>query len=155
MTVNVSVQNDDFNVGELYNQLATDSRSGAVATFCGLVRDNSGDLKALELEHYPQMTEKALHGIVEQAQQRWPLQRVTVIHRVGYLRVNEQIVFVGVASGHRDAAFEATRFIMDYLKTRAPFWKKEHYADKTHWVEAKQSDDEAAKRWQGSESCGD
>ena len=106
------------------------------------------DLQALELEHYPQMTEKALQGIVAQAQQRWPLAAVTVIHRVGYLRVNEQIVFVGVASGHRDAAFAATSFIMDYLKTKAPFWKKEHYAEGSRWVAAKDSDTVAANRWE-------
>lgn len=155
MTVRVGVQQQDFNVGELYNQLAGDPSSGAVSVFCGLVRDDDGELEALELEHYPVMTEKALNGIVEQARKRWSLNQVTVIHRVGYLRTNEQIVFVGVTSGHRHDAFEATHFIMDYLKTRAPFWKKEHFAKTARWVEAKVSDEAAAKRWQGSDACGD
>lgn len=148
MSVQVAVQTEDFDVADCYKTLAKHASCGAVATFSGLVRDDTGDLQALELEHYPQMTEKALQGIVAQAQQRWPLAAVTVIHRVGYLRVNEQIVFVGVASGHRDAAFAAASFIMDYLKTKAPFWKKEHYAEGSRWVAAKDSDTVAASRWE-------
>lgn len=155
MAHTVRVQTEDFNAGLMYEALVGDPKSGAVVTFSGLVRDDSGTLQALELEHYPPMTEKALEDIVAQAAERWPLQHSIVVHRVGYLRVNEQIVYVGVASGHRQAAFEAASFIMDYLKTRAPFWKKEHYTDGSHWVEAKHSDNIAAARWKDKDTCGD
>jgi molybdopterin synthase catalytic subunit len=124
-------------------------RVGAVASFVGLVRDiNEGDsVTTLTLEHYPAMTEKSLRGIVEEAMQRWSLLDVTVIHRVGLLKPLDRIVFVGVASMHRGEAFAACEFIMDYLKTRAPFWKKEGTPEGSRWVEARQSDEEAATRW--------
>lgn len=154
MSHTVRVQAEDFDAGSLFQELSGDPRCGAVVTFAGLVRDDTGELKALELEHYPQMTEKALKTIVAQAAEQWPLHKSTVVHRVGYLHVNEQIVFVGVASGHRQAAFEAASFIMDFLKTQAPFWKKEHYTDGSRWVAAKQSDSDAAERWQDKDACG-
>ena len=122
---------------------------GAVVGFVGYVRDyNEGDpVSGMWLEHYPGMTEKALTGIVEQAQTRWPLLDVQVLHRVGQLEPGEPIVFVGVASAHRQAAFEANAFIMDYLKTRAPFWKREATPDGERWVDARDSDEVALSRW--------
>ena len=125
---------------------ALSAGAGAVATFTGFVRAENG-LSALVLEHYPGMTEREIAGHVEDAGRRWPLTAVTVIHRVGELRPGDAIVFVGVAAGHRREAFAACEFLMDYLKTRAPFWKEERGAGGSHWVEAKASDDEAAKRW--------
>ncbi|MGM0906297.1 MAG: molybdopterin synthase catalytic subunit MoaE [Pseudomonadota bacterium] len=148
MSISVRVQQEDFDLAAEYQRLAQNNQCGAVVTFTGLVRDSAeGGLRGLELEHYPGMTEKALAGIVEEAHKRWNLYGVTVIHRVGYLALNEQIVMVAVASGHRKAAFSAASFIMDYLKTRAPFWKKEHTEEGEHWVEAKQSDQQAAEQW--------
>lgn len=148
MSISVRVQQEDFDLAAEYQHLAKNNHCGAVVTFTGLVRDSAeGGLRGLELEHYPEMTEKALTGIVEEAQKRWNLHGVTVIHRVGYLALNEQIVMVAVASAHRQAAFSAASFIMDYLKTRAPFWKKEHMEEGEHWVEAKQSDQQAAEQW--------
>lgn len=145
----IKVQTEDFDLATEYNHLNGAHTSGAVVTFSGLVRDDEGQLLGLELEHYPGMTEKALSKIVEVAATRWSLNAVTVIHRVGYLKVNEQIVFVGVASAHRGAAFEAASFIMDYLKTQAPFWKKEHSVNGGQvWVAAKDTDQQAAERWQ-------
>ena len=128
---------------------AANAGVGAVVTFTGYVRDfNDGrDVAGMFLEHYPGMTEKALGNIVLEAEQRWPLLKLDVIHRVGALAPGEPIVFVGVASAHRQAAFQACDFVMDYLKTRAPFWKKEQTADGPHWVEARASDDAAADRW--------
>ncbi|MCM8565879.1 molybdopterin synthase catalytic subunit MoaE [Thauera linaloolentis] len=122
---------------------------GAVASFVGLVRDaNDGNgVSAMTLEHYPGMTEKALDEIVEQARQRWSLLRVRVIHRFGRLEPADRIVFVGVASAHRGDAFAACEFIMDYLKTRAPFWKCEETPVGARWVDARISDDSAAARW--------
>lgn len=122
---------------------------GAVVTFTGLVRNHSalGSVDAIELEHYAGMTEKSLLAIAEEAQSRWPLSGVTVIHRIGYLKAGEPIVLVVTASAHRDAAFQAASFLMDYLKTRAPFWKKEWVNGVAHWVEAKASDAGAAQRW--------
>ena len=148
MSISVRVQQEDFDLATEYQRLAQNKQCGAVVTFTGLVRDSvEGGLRGLELEHYPGMTEKALASIVEEAQKRWYLHGVTVIHRVGYLALNEQIVMVAVASGHRQAAFSAASFIMDYLKTQAPFWKKEHTEKGEHWVEAKQSDQQAAEQW--------
>ena len=120
-----------------------------MVTFTGKVRNhNLGDsVSGLTLEHYPGMTEKALAEIISEARTRWPLQRVTVIHRVGELHAGEQIVFVGVSSSHRSAAFAGAEFIMDYLKTRAPFWKREATSEGGRWIEAKESDDNAANRW--------
>ena len=151
MTVDrILVQRADFSLGEEYERLATRHDSGAIVTFVGKVRDfNQGEeVKGLSLEHYPGMTEKALADIVTEARGRWPLQECTLIHRIGDLLLGDQIVLVAVSSAHRDAAFEACHFIMDFLKTRAPFWKKELTAEGVQrWVEAKQSDDAAAARW--------
>ena len=139
----------DFQVGDEYQWLAECDDDGAVVTFTGKVRNhNLGDsVSGLTLEHYPGMTEKALAEIISEARTRWPLQRVTVIHRVGELHAGEQIVFVGVSSSHRSAAFAGAEFIMDYLKTRAPFWKREATSEGGRWIEAKESDDNAANRW--------
>lgn len=153
--VKIQVNEANFDVGDEYDRLADDPTFGAVVTFTGLVRELQGArLEAMTLEHYPAMTEQALAAIVHEAKVRWPLGRVTVIHRVGRLTLNEQIVFVGVASAHRNAAFAAAEFIMDYLKTRAPFWKKEHTDQGDYWVAAKTSDEQAAERWQSSDLQG-
>jgi molybdopterin synthase catalytic subunit len=146
----ILVQETDFDPGaEIAALHAGQPKVGAVASFVGLVRDvNEGDaVRTLTLEHYPAMTEKSLRGIVDEAMQRWSLLDVTVIHRVGKLNPLERIVFVGVASRHRGEAFAACEFIMDYLKTRAPFWKKEGTPQGERWVEARSSDDHAADRW--------
>ncbi|MDV5170477.1 molybdopterin synthase catalytic subunit MoaE [Photobacterium rosenbergii] len=146
----ISVQFEDFSVAEEYAQLSQGADAGAVVTFVGKVRDfNQGDaVTGLSLEHYPGMTEKSLEEIVVQARERWPLLKTRVIHRVGDLALGDQIVFVGVTSAHRGAAFEACEFIMDYLKTRAPFWKKEQTPDESRWVDARETDTSAADRWQ-------
>jgi len=125
-------------------------QAGAIVTFSGLVRDLEGDkqVQSLVLEHYPGMTETSLEKIVQEASERWPVIDTTVIHRVGELKAAEQIVFVAVASLHRQAAFSACEFIMDYLKTRAPFWKKCRDENGENWVEAKDSDEQASLRWQ-------
>lgn len=149
-TDRILVQRADFSLGEEYERLAARHDSGAIVTFVGKVRDfNQGDaVKGLSLEHYPGMTEKALTDIVTESRGRWPLQECTLIHRIGDLLLGDQIVLVAVSSAHRDAAFEACHFIMDFLKTRAPFWKKELTAEGVQrWVEAKASDDAAAARW--------
>lgn len=146
----ISVQTQDFDMAEEYQQLITDSASeGAVVTFTGLVRDFNQDkvIHSLFLEHYAGMTEKALLDIVMQAKQRWPLGKVKVIHRVGELKISDQIVFVGVTSMHREAAFEACQFIMDYLKNDAPFWKKEVTNQGERWVEFNDKDKNAQQRW--------
>ena len=121
--------------------------AGAIVSFTGIVRDESGRLDALEIEHYPGMTEKALASIAAEAHDRWPLADVLIIHRYGRLAVGEAIMMVATASRHRLAAFEAAEFLMDYLKSRAPFWKKELSADDPVWVAAKDSDEAALKRW--------
>ena len=123
--------------------------SGAVVTFTGAVRvsEEEKGLTGLSLEHYPGMTESQLARILEEANQRWTLNTAIVVHRVGFLAPGEPIVFVATQSLHRREAFEAAEFIMDYLKQRATFWKKEHYGEVSHWVEAKESDSMAAKRW--------
>lgn len=145
----ISVQFDDFSVAEEYAHLSAGTDAGAVVTFIGKVRDfNQGDdVTGLSLEHYPGMTEKSLEEIVVQARKRWPLLKTRVIHRVGDLGLGDQIVFVGVTSAHRGAAFEACEFIMDFLKTRAPFWKKEQTSNETRWVDARDTDTSAADRW--------
>lgn len=146
----ISIQQDDFNLNTEIQAMTNGSTNvGAVVSFIGLVRDlaSSGDVTAIELEHYPAMTEKSLAGIIAQAQQRWPLLAVRVIHRIGYLKAGEQIVLVAVASQHRHAAFDAAAYIMDFLKTKAPFWKKEYINGVGQWVEAKTSDNEALQRW--------
>lgn len=146
----ISVQEADFDVGaEIAALSAGDVDAGAVASFVGLVRQDKHDgaVAAMTLEHYPGMTEQALAGIVDQARARWQIRNVRVIHRVGRLLPGERIVFVAVASAHRHDAFAACEFIMDYLKTRAPFWKKEDTAAGGRWVDARESDDRAANRW--------
>ena len=147
----IRVQTEDFDAGlEIRKVCDGNAKIGAVASFVGLVRDiNDGSVVAgMTLEHYPGMTDKALEAIVEEAKGRWEILDCTVIHRVGMLMPTDQIVLVIVASSHRGHAFEACEFIMDYLKTRAPFWKKEQTASGERWVEAREGDDAAASRWQ-------
>ncbi|MBF1995300.1 molybdopterin synthase catalytic subunit MoaE [Serratia symbiotica] len=138
-----------FSIGDEYQWLAQRDDDGAVVTFIGKVRNHNlgADVSALALEHYPGMSEKALAEIVAQARGRWPLQRVTVIHRVGVLFPGDEIVFVGVTSAHRNMAFAANAFIMDDLKTRAPFWKCETTSQGDRWVDARASDHRAAGSW--------
>ncbi|MBZ9896304.1 molybdenum cofactor biosynthesis protein MoaE [Mesorhizobium sp. BR1-1-6] len=146
----VRVEAQDFDVAAEIARL-TQGRAdiGAVVTFSGLCRDEQGTLSALELEHYPGMAEAEIARIAAEAVQRWPLQGITAIHRHGKIRPGENIVLVVAASVHRQAAFEAADFLMDYLKSQAPFWKKEHHADGSEggWVEAKEKDEQAAGRW--------
>ena len=151
-TPDVSVQEADFDVSQLQAQLLGDSgAAGALASFVGLVRAGGTDpIACMELEHYPGMTESSIQAIIDQARTRWELLSARVIHRVGSLQPGEQIVYVGVSSAHRGNAFAACEFIMDYLKTRAPFWKKEITAAGAQWVEARESDSAAAQRWQKS-----
>jgi molybdopterin synthase catalytic subunit len=139
----LSVQKEDFDVGFEIENISKNNSIGAVASFVGLVRD-----VPMTLEHYPGMTERAIGAIVEEAKTRWQMLDCTVIHRYGALEPNDRIVLVAVASGHRGDAFAACEFIMDYLKTRAPFWKKEQTAEGARWVEAKTTDDRASDRWQ-------
>ena len=146
----VRIQEHDFDVSsELAALRAGDNRVGAVATFVGVVRDlnDAAQVSTLTLEHYPGMTEKALAQIVDDAKQRWDIYDALVIHRVGPLRPSDQIVLVAVTSAHRGESFAACQFIMDYLKTRAPFWKKEKTPEGERWVEARASDEDAAARW--------
>jgi molybdopterin synthase catalytic subunit len=146
----VRIQGQDFDIAAEIARL-TEGRAdiGAVVTFSGLCRDEQGRLSALELEHYPGMAETEIARIAAEAVERWPLQGLTAIHRHGKIRPGENIVLVVAASAHRQAAFEAANFLMDFLKSRAPFWKKEHLVDGSEggWVEAKESDDKAASRW--------
>ncbi len=150
MTVSIRIQAEPFDVAAETASL-TEGRAdiGAVVAFTGLCRDEGGRLTALELEHYPGMAEAEIARIAAQARERWPLLGLTIIHRFGKIRPGDQIVLVLAASSHRRAAFEAADFLMDYLKTRAPFWKREHLQDGTAgaWVEAKDQDDEAVQRW--------
>jgi molybdopterin synthase catalytic subunit len=144
------VQQEDFDVGtEVARLRGRDARVGAVACFVGTVRDVNDDaaVRTLTLEHYPGMTQKALAEIEAQARGRFDVLDVRIIHRVGMLAPTDQIVLVAVTSAHRAEAFGACEFLMDYLKTRAPFWKKEHTPDGARWVEARASDDDAAARW--------
>jgi molybdopterin synthase catalytic subunit len=146
----VRVQTDDFDLGaELARLRAGQPGVGAVVSFVGTVRDmNDGShVSELELEHYPGMTEQALHAIVDQANTRWPLLGALVIHRVGPLLPLEQIVLVACAAAHRGEAFAACEFIIDYLKTDAPFWKKEQTPEGARWVDARDSDDSAKAKW--------
>lgn len=148
----VRVQQDDFDIGaEIAALRQGNAKIGAIASFIGLVRDsNAGDSVALmTLEHYPGMTEKALEAIVLQARQRWDILDALVVHRVGELKPTDQIVLVVTTSAHRGEAFAACEFIMDHLKTGAPFWKKEQTGSGGRWVEARGSDDDAAARWGG------
>jgi molybdopterin synthase catalytic subunit len=146
----VRIQTEDFDVGEAIAAMRKGNRSiGAVASFVGVVRDvNEGDSVArMTLEHYPGMTEKSIEAIVSQARSRWNVIEALVVHRVGTLAPTDQIVLVVVASSHRGDAFAACEFIMDYLKTQAPFWKKEETGEGERWVDARASDDLAAERW--------
>lgn len=146
----ITVNKASFDVGAEYCWLSQLDVDGAVVTFTGKVRNhNLGDsVSALTLEHYPGMTEKTLSEIAEQARERWPLQRIRIIHRIGELFPGDEIVFVGVTSAHRSSAFAAAEFIMDYLKTKAPFWKREATEQGDRWVEAKDNDQQAADRWE-------
>ncbi|MAS11666.1 MAG: molybdopterin synthase catalytic subunit [Nitratireductor sp.] len=148
----VRVQADDFDPATETRRLTAGRRDvGAVVSFTGLCRDENGRLEALELEHYPGMAEAEIARIANEATGRWPLTGLTVIHRFGKIAPGENIVLVVAASSHRRAAFDAADFLMDFLKSRAPFWKKEHVAGSTEagWVEAKDSDLEDLKRWEG------
>ncbi|AOZ06856.1 molybdopterin synthase catalytic subunit MoaE [Cupriavidus malaysiensis] len=148
--MSVRVQREDFDLGAEVTALRRGNAAvGAVASFIGTVRDASGGtaVSAMELEHYPGMTEKALAAIEEAARQRWPLLGVTIVHRVGPLQPQDQIVLVAVASAHRGEAFAACEFIMDYLKSEAPFWKKETTPEGARWVDARVTDEAALRRW--------
>lgn len=177
MTIRIRIQQQDFDLADEYRVLREiDSTVGAVVTFSGLVRDfeagaqeqiegpakdpakgqakqQKHSIDSLSLQHYPGMTESLLKDIVEAALNRWALLGVTVIHRVGKLLPTEQIVFVGVASQHRAEAFEAAQFVMDYLKTKATFWKQVSQNGESFWVESKQTDQQAAERWDNSDEC--
>jgi len=153
--VAVRIQRDDFDAGaEIARLRATDPRIGAVAAFIGVARDvNEGEAVAtLTLEHYPGMTERALEEICAQARQRWQVADVLVVHRIGELRPTDQIVLVVVTSSHRGEAFAACQFVMDYLKTEAPFWKKEATAAGARWVDARDSDSRARERWKETDN---
>ena len=152
--VEISIQSDDFSLADEVTLLEQDNiTDGAVVTFTGRVRNqnNGNNVSSLTLEHYPDMTEKALAKIITEAKERWDIGRVKVIHRIGELHIGEQIVFVGITSKHRHDAFAANEFIMDYLKVKAPFWKKERITEgKTtseQWLDAKDSDNNKAKTW--------
>ncbi|MZI93435.1 molybdopterin synthase catalytic subunit MoaE [Vibrio sp. CAIM 722] len=149
MDLKISVQQEDFSLAQEYERLALGTDAGAVVTFVGKVRDmNLGDnVQGLHLEHYPGMTEKSLTSIAEQAAERWPILRATIIHRIGDLDIGDQIVLVGVSSSHRSASFAASEFIMDYLKTEAPFWKKERTTTDNRWIDSRESDKKSAERW--------
>lgn len=150
----IRIQTQDFDLStEVAALRAGDARIGAVVSFIGTVRDiNDGSsVSEMELEHYPGMTEKALEDIVAQAKARWDIYEALVIHRVGPLQPQEQIVLVAVTSAHRGEAFAACEFIMDYLKTQAPFWKKEQTPEGARWVDARSSDDHALSKWTEAE----
>ncbi len=146
----IRVQREDFDIGKELDALTRGKTSiGGVTSFVGLVRDmaDGETIAAMTLEHYPGMTEKQLTAIEAEAHRRWKLDAVLIIHRYGALKPGDRIVLVAAASPHRDAAFDACRFLIDWLKTKAPFWKLEETARDTRWVAAKSSDDDAAKRW--------
>ena len=146
----VRIQTEDFDLGaEVAALRAGDAGVGAVAVFVGTVRDrNDGQgVSRMELEHYPGMTERSIEAMIDEAHRRFDIRAARVIHRVGPLLPQDQIVYVGVTSAHRGEAFQACEFLMDYLKTQAPFWKKETTPDGARWVDARVSDDEALKRW--------
>ena len=152
----ISVQNKDFDLDAEYRQLCADAPgAGAAVIFCGLVREfydaaDGDEVRELYLEHYPGMTEKSILEIVGQAEQRWELLAVRVIHRVGTLRPGDQIVFTGIAGRHRSETFEAASFIMDFLKSEAPFWKKQVTRGGSEWVSIRDGDREALSRWQAA-----
>ena len=147
--MDIRVQEDTFDLGDEANAFAARQKGmGAVVTFTGIVRDlGEGDLQAMQIEHYPGMTEKAISKIADEALSRWNLGDILVIHRHGTLRAEELIMMVATASPHRVEAFEAAEFLMDYLKSRAPFWKKEATAKGADWVAAKDEDEDALSRW--------
>ena len=146
--MSVRITEDDFDIALEHEKLKSPD-AGAIVTFTGTVRDlpNRGGLSAMTLEHYPGMTESEIEMIIDQAKSRWPLEKVTVIHRVGRMSTTENIVFVGCSSSHRGAAFDGANFIMDFLKTKAPFWKLEDGPDGAKWVDARDSDNKALDRW--------
>jgi len=151
----VRVQREDFDAAAESSALSAGRFDvGAVVTFVGLCRDESGSLAALELEHYPGMAETELERVAAEAEERWPLAGVVVLHRFGEIRPGEPIVMVATAAAHRAAAFAAAEMLMDYLKTRAPFWKRAVLADgsRQDWISAKEADDAAAERWDESHS---
>lgn len=152
MDITIQIQEADFSVDEEYQALRKQNpeQIGAICTFSGLVREfgDRPDITGMFLEHYPGMTEQCLKSIITQAGERWQIKEARVIHRVGALHLSEQIVFVGVSSAHRADAFAACEFIMDYLKSDAPFWKKELNQEGANWVEAKDSDQARKQRWQ-------
>lgn len=144
----VRVQSDKFDAGGELNAFTAEvAGAGAIVSFTGMVRDVDGGLTAMEIEHYPAMTERAIAKIVEEAQSRWSLAGALVIHRYGRLETGAQIMMVATASRHRVDAFQAAEFLMDYLKSRAPFWKKELTKDGESWVEARDEDEDALGRW--------
>ena len=148
----VIIQEADFNIADLQGRLLAGSAGeGAIATFTGYVRADkgAGNIQCMELEHYPGMTEKSIEATIAQAAERWPILAAGVVHRVGRLYPGEQIVWVGVSSKHRAAAFSACEYIMDYLKAEAPLWKKELGEQGEHWVDAKETDAERASQWSG------
>ena len=151
----ISIQNEDFSLGDEYAAIRRRAGdAGAIVTFTGLVREVYGDgstagaVQSLTLEHYPGMTEKCLKDIQHKAEQRWPLLATRIIHRVGELTSHDQIVLVATASAHRHAAFESAEFIMDYLKSEAPFWKKQKSEQGSSWIESRDTDKAALDRWQ-------
>ena len=154
----ISIQTDDFDLNNEIQKLRKKSGDiGAIVTFTGFVREFDSQknnetkaVKLLHLEHYSGMTEKSVESIVEEAMARWSLLAVRVIHRVGKLNPGDQIVMVGISSGHRKDAFDAAEFIMDYLKSKAPFWKKQYTDQDSHWIESKETDVDALRRWQDS-----
>lgn len=152
MRLDVRIQTEDFDVGhELAEIEDTAVDVGGVVSFTGRVRGSAEDSNviALDIEHYPGMTERSVEVVAEEAGQRWPLAALTVVHRVGRLTPGAQIVLVVAASRHRQAAFDAARFVMDYLKTRAVFWKREVYPDGARWIESRADDHAAASKWSG------
>lgn len=153
MNIQVDITADEFDVGLLYMQMLRETEdAGAIVTFSGVVRPSADGepVRALELEHYPGMTERSVEAVAAQAAERWCLSGLQVIHRIGVLRPGDQIVLVLAASRHREAAFQAASFVMDYLKTRAIFWKREVFDTGTRWVESRDDDRKAAARWQQS-----
>ena len=150
----ISIQAHDFDLAHEYSKIQKYTESdGAIVTFTGLVREltERGDLRYMTLEHYPGMTEKSLMKICEQARERWPIGVINIIHRIGKLKPDEQIVFVGVSSKHRKSAFASTEYIMDFLKINAPFWKKEVTSEGEFWVKSKSTDKQKADEWLSSD----
>ncbi|MEG9544593.1 molybdopterin synthase catalytic subunit MoaE [Mannheimia sp. HC-2023] len=146
----IEVQEGEFDQNHIYRWLSEHHSVGATTLFIGKVREmNLGDnISGLFLEHYPAMTKKALQEIVDEARSRWDIQRVAVIHRIGQLHTGDEIVLVGVSSAHRGDAYHANEFIMDYLKTKAPFWKREQTQEGERWIEGRESDEQAVEKWQ-------